>query len=141
MNFFHTNKKKNIKGVRRISDVVAPVATITVSQIAAPIGGSAPIEMHQLEVSAVKAAPKADSGKSKAESSETKPTVTIPPPIAEHPETPSVTSPTPPQTPASTATPPIAIANLKAVHEVPGTPPVGGTTQKPPTTEAPQKKK
>lgn len=168
MNLFHTNhNKKKTKGVRRISDISAPVATVTVAQVASPFGGSAMTELSAESIQP-KGEPKVEAttvegGEGKVDSGETKPTVTIPSALAEsasseQPETPTVTSPTPPQTPASppaaaTALPSAVKSDLKAVHEAPGTPPAGSTAQKslpskePPTKkdapkkEAPKKKK
>lgn len=77
---------------------------------------------------------------------EFKPTLTIPQKTdvdtGNQPNTPIVTSPTPPQSPASVSNPTLPLTTseeLKAVHEAPDTPPAG--SKKTPKKETTKKKK
>lgn len=131
LTYVFSNKSSSPQGVRRVSDVSAPIPTIPLTKNAAPIASFAPIQKNS-EVGTT-----GDSKtETQSESVETKPTVTIPPAteqdLQKQPTTPTVTSPSPPQTPATSAqSPPPAPASvpskddLKAVHDAPATPPVG----------------
>lgn len=110
-----------------ISIAAAPIASIAVTKAATSLSSFAPIQQEQSE---------ADLKKKDG------PKVQIP--AAEQaPSDPTVQSPTPPQTPAAEPLPTEASANidltsLKAVHDVPDTPPAG-TPTKPARTPKPKK--
>lgn len=143
----------------------APIPTIPVAKNAAPIASFAPIQKVEEAATKEQASPSSTEEKKEVKSepqpvkksvapkqgspsAESKPTVTIPPPKEEAAQkqsvgTPTVTSPTPPQSPASISStqsaPPTMTKDLSAVHDVPATPPAGGA-QKTSKTDAPTKK-
>ncbi|XP_031630609.1 glycogenin-1-like isoform X5 [Contarinia nasturtii] len=146
------------EGVRRISDVSAPIATCPVTKNAAPIASFAPIQKSEVKTEVKQESQSEPKTETKLETSteptqgsvstDTKPTVTIPPTnveSVEKPTTPTVTSPTPPQSPASASTqskPLTVTKDLSAVHDIPDTPPAGGQKETAKLKkEAPKKKK
>lgn len=138
----------------------APIATRPMAKVAAPIASFAPIQRidDKTEVkqeSEPKIESKLDVETEPVQGSidtETKSTqellVTIPPKeteCVEQPTTPTVTSPTPPQSPASVSTlskPLTVTKELSVVHDTPATPPAGGPkeTAKPKKDAAKKKK-
>lgn len=120
----------NIQGVRKISDVSAPIPTLPVAKNATPIASFAPIQ--KVEITKEKVA------------EEPKPTLTMPADLVTLPEqqvaSPTITSATPPTTPAATAKMSVPLPTTKElspVHETLDTPPAG--SEKPTETLEPKK--
>lgn len=129
----------------------AQIPTIPIAQMSTSIASFAPIQKNDAEsqtkeVQEPEPEEKAEL-KQASPSSESKPTVTIPIRATDEPqkqpETPTVTSATPPHSPASASTqskPLTATKDLSAVHDIPDTPPAGQKEKPKPKKETPKKK-